>query len=54
MENQDWKCGYNKIQVFTGSYYYTCKKLREMQKAGWIVVSSRKWSDGKYTYKMGK
>lgn len=52
--NEDWKQGYSRIHVFTGSYYYVNKKLTEMKKDGWKVVSSRKWSDGKYSYKMGK
>lgn len=38
--------------VFSGSRYYTDKKAAELRRQGYVVVWSKQWSDGKYSYKM--
>ena len=44
------------IQVFTGSKAYTTKKVRDLQKRGWKIISQRELKSAhygdKYTYKM--
>ena len=39
-------------QIFSGSKNYTFKKSRELYKRGWVLVDSKRWSDGKYTLTM--
>jgi len=36
-------------QIFSGSKNYTFKKSRELYKRGWVLVNTKRWSDGKYT-----
>lgn len=38
--------------VFTGKKDYAFRKSRELYKRGWVVVSSKRWSDGSYTFTM--
>jgi len=38
--------------VFTGQKAYTTKKLRDLQKRGWVIVRSRQHPGGTATYVM--
>jgi len=42
------------IKVFSGTIAYTNKRLAELRRQGYVVIWSKVWSDGKYTYKMEK
>ena len=38
--------------VFTGNKNYVFKKSRELTQRGYVMVRSKLWSDGKYTFVM--
>lgn len=38
--------------IFSGEFDYCCRRSHDYAKRGYVVVDQKKWTDGKWTFKM--